>query len=118
VTLSDSKKLRRAVLSGRFFRFGGRRRGCNKIARPLVSGCPPIRSGIRSLAPEGSADQRGYPINEHWREPERSQSREGPTVRIHLPLAASPVRTALLLYYEENAELGFLVLLAGYAWYM
>jgi hypothetical protein len=31
--------------------------------------CPPIRSAIRALAPEGSADQRGYPINEHWREP-------------------------------------------------
>jgi hypothetical protein len=39
-----------------------------------------------------------------------SSLKVGPQVRIRLPPAASPVRTALLRYFEENAELGFLII--------
>src|SRR2546423_5581651 len=44
--IGQQKNLRRAVLSGRFFRSGGRRQGCNKIARPFAV-VAPAKAGAR-----------------------------------------------------------------------
>jgi hypothetical protein len=57
------------------------------------------------LVPVSSSLRRGRPNAHHG-----VSFTAGPMVRIHFPPAASPVRTALLRHFEENAEFGFLVI--------
>src|SRR5437868_12980084 len=51
----------------------------------------------------GSVELPLFPSRSRQRDP---RPQVGPTVRIHFPPAASPVRTALLRHFEENAQLG------------
>ena len=54
---------------------------------PLISSRPATRPPIPALAPEGSPDQPGHPIDEHWREPngEHHQPRQRPLKPAHRP---------------------------------
>lgn len=54
---------------------------------PLISSRPATRPPIPALAPEGSPDQPGHPIDEHWREPngEHHQPRLRPLKAGHRP---------------------------------
>jgi hypothetical protein len=68
--------------------------------------------GVSSAAREQLVEERAMAA-EKREVPKRLRCHRfevGPTVRIRFAPAASPVRTALLRHFEENAELGFLVI--------